>query len=466
VTSHTHHTTPATWSSAQTSAQTRPDAWSSEILPRLPADLEQQAKELGAFTRRRGFDSAADLLRGLLYYAGEECSLRQLGIWGVLQEVADLAASSWQARLRNASAWLQWLVTRLVQTERPRWLSHAVRGRVLLIDATSLRQIGGTGDDYRLHLAYNLSAARIEQLVLTDGHTAEHVQHFGFQAGDLAIFDGGYGYRDRVTTLRQQHVDCVLRIYPPTFPLLDAGGRAFDMRAWLDRPGSGQREVLLYYHDTGQHYPIRVLALRRNECQRHSARQRARERARKRNRPLSRLAEYYADWIIVVTTLLEQEWWPFSSIWRLYGARWQVELLFKRLKQFLGLGSLRCWRAASVVPLIWALLLLWVLHEGVAQQVQRALMELAEPAPATLPGAWPVAEAVVSGWGVSELLLRTLRQAIAGQWTLALVLAKLPRLRRYLQSHPRGDREHQASEVIAWLSGIRRTRRRPLPDAE
>lgn len=444
---------------------TMPDAWTSDVLPRLPADLEAQARTLGALVRHREFASAADLLRGLLYYAGERCSLRHLGIWGVLQDLADLAPSSWLERLRAAGPWLQHLLAHFLQTPPPRWLSQHVRGRVLLLDATRLRHLGGSGDDWRLHLAYDLLAGRLAQLVLTDRQGSEQVAHFGLACGDLIVGDSGYGYRLRVSVVRQRQADCIFRIYPPTFPLLHADGRRFDLRAWLDQPGAAQRECALFYQDQERRWPIRVLALRLDERQRQSARQRARARASKRQRPLSEVVEYFADWIILVTTL-DPLSWPQAAIWRLYGARWQVELVFKRLKQFLGVGQLRQWTPASATALIWASLLLWVLHEPVAAELRASLQALAEPAPVTLPGQWPAAEAVVSSWGVSQLLLTTLRQAIAGSWTLERVRACLPRLRRYLVSHPRDDQEHQATEVVAWLSGVRRTRPRALPDAE
>ena len=162
---------------------TMPDAWTTDVLSRLPADLEAQARTLGALVRHREFASAADLLRGLLFYAGERCSLRHLGIWGVLQGLADLAPSSWLERLRAAGPWLQHLLAHLLQTPPPRWLSQQVRGRVLLLDATRLRQLGGSGDDWRLHLADDLLAGRLAQLVLTDRQGTEQVAHFGLACG-------------------------------------------------------------------------------------------------------------------------------------------------------------------------------------------------------------------------------------------------------------------------------------------
>jgi hypothetical protein len=452
MSSHLHHT--------KTDA-----AWESDILPRLPADLDAQAVALRALVRKRSFACAADLLRGLLAYVGTVGSLRELSCWGVTAGVAELAASSWLERLQAAGPWLQWIVSTVVQAPRPRWLSQSVQGRVLLVDATMLRWHGGTGDDLRLHLAFDLLAGRLDQLVLSDHHGAEHVQHFGLRAGDLYVLDGGYGYRDRLARIQQARADGLLRIYPPTFPLETADGKPLDMRAWLDQPGAAQRSRLAYYRQGGQRYAVRVLAARQPELQRQAARRRAQARARKRQRPLHALTEYYADWVVMVSSLSDATTWPDHALWRLYGARWQVELLIQRLKQFLGLGQLPARGAASGVPLVWAMLVLWVLHEPLAQEVRRALVELADPAPATLPGQLPVAEAVVSTWSVSALLLDGLRQAIRGTWGIADVQACLPRLRRFLVSHPRASREHQLTEVVAWLSGIRRTRRRPLLDA-
>ena len=452
MSSHPHDTKPA-------------DAWHTEIVPQLPANLESQARALGAFQRKRAFATATDLLRGLLAYATSTTSLRHLGCWGVLTEVADIAPSSWLERLRAAEPWLRWLVGTLLTQTRPRWLTQCVRGRVLLVDASSLRWTGGTGDDLRLHLAFDLIAGQIDQVVLTDQHTAEQLQHFTFRAGDLVVMDGGYAYRNRLAPLQQAQVDAITRCYPPTFPLETANGTRVDMRAWLDQPGSSQRSCLAWYTWAGRRYPVRVLARRQDERRRQAAQERARQRARQRQRALSAVVAYFADWIILVTTLLDTAAWPDVAIWRLYGARWQVERLFKALKQFLDVGDLPSLRAVSAVPLLWLRLLVWLLHAPVHATLQADLQTLADPAPSTLPGCPPQAEAVVSTWMLSAVLLDGTMQAIRGTWTQARVQDCLPHLRRYLVSHPRDDREHQQTEVVAWLSGVRRTRRRPLLDA-
>jgi hypothetical protein len=176
-------------------------AWTEMVVPLLPPDLDAQAHALGAYLRHRQFARASDLVRGLLAYAVSADSLRALGAWGMLQDVADLAPSSWLERLRAAGPWLQWLASTLLQIPRPRWLSQAVRGRVLVVDATCLGWHGGTGNEFRLHLALDLVAAQINHLVLTAASEREDVRQFTMRPGDLLLIDGGYGSRAQATAI-------------------------------------------------------------------------------------------------------------------------------------------------------------------------------------------------------------------------------------------------------------------------
>jgi Transposase DDE domain len=451
--------------------------WESEVEPRLPTELEVQAKKLGALQRKRGLSSAAQLLRALLAYALCAPSFRRVGAWAVLIGLADLSEAAWRKALRRASDWLAWLLGELLAVPpHSEWLGQRVGGRVLAIDGTALRQVGGSGDDWRLHTAYDLRAGRLSQVSVTDEHSAESLAHSRLQAGDVVVADNGYGYRRSVALVVQQQADGVFRITPATFPLQDADGEAVDVQVWLRQAGEVVRSLACWCVYQGQRYAVRLIALQLPAEAAEAARERKRRKASKDGRTLSEATLFCAGWILLITTLPAAQW-SASEVLRLYRARWQVELFFKRLKQLLRLALLRCIRSDSVQASIRLVLVAWALQQDLAAQLRASLLSaaqvlgeaaglptppLAEPerpqaleAPDQAPGERQepglVDEEVVSSWLLCDLCLETLRQQVRGQWSQARVLACVPRLRRFLLSHPR-PRGHQETAVRRWFA--------------
>jgi hypothetical protein len=70
----------------------QPTMWEREIRPLFPATYQEQARRLGAWTRRRGVADIEALLQALLGYVLCARSLRQLGAWATLVGLGSMSA--------------------------------------------------------------------------------------------------------------------------------------------------------------------------------------------------------------------------------------------------------------------------------------------------------------------------------------------------------------------------------------
>lgn len=426
------------------------DSWTSEVIPRLPACFEQQARKLKAFQRKRAFEQPSDLLRGLLLYVLSPFGFRYLGAWAVLLDLADLSPAAWHAALIRSSAWLLWLIGELlVANDRPVWITQRVRRRVWIVDASMLGQVGKTGDAWRLHLGFDLIAGQVGQVHLTDRSTGERLDHYALEPGDLVLLDAGYGYRRTLARAQQLGADVLVPFTPCTCPLEDYSGQPFSVLSWLNQDGPPIRSRTAWWSYQGERGQVRIIAKRLPEGQRRAAERRLLRKAHQHQRGVSQIGLFLCGWMLLLTTLASESWTAEELLW-LYRARWQVELLFKRMKQLLQLGRIRATSPQGAEACIRALLVAWLLQEKISSQLRRLLPSLSSPARSKWDTQQPTRE-VVSSWTLTVLSLETLRQQVLGTWSEARVQECLPRLRRFLVS--RTSRSHQESEVRAFLTG-------------
>jgi hypothetical protein len=169
------------------------DCWDELVQQHLPADLETQARALGAFVRVRELASAQALLRAVLCYVLSLSSLKQLSGWSRLVGVSSkvLSAQAWHKRLQRCGPWLLWLVNALLDL-RLTAATLPTEHRILLVDATHLSEMGPKGETWRLHSAYDLLAGQLAWVQVSDHHQGESLARLPIQAGDILVGDKAY----------------------------------------------------------------------------------------------------------------------------------------------------------------------------------------------------------------------------------------------------------------------------------
>lgn len=429
------------------------------LLKRLPSNWEAQAIQLKAWQRLRKLASVAEVLRALLVYAACGFSFRQLGLWATLVGVGCLSERAWRKRVERAQEWIRWLLGALIGSQRcPDWVPEGT-GRILLVDASRLKTPGGSGEDVKVHSAYDLRAGRLEHVEVTDRHGGEGLHHFALRHGDIVVTDAGYQLGSSVQQGQAQGAYGVHRFSAHQVRLEREDGQKIDLKRLIKHQKYGtvtEYQVWVWDPTHSERFALRLVIALLPRQQAMQARARKRARIRLKKGPKANLAPAWWAGVLLLGTTLPQEQWSPPDVVKLYRARWQIELLFKRLKQGLHLHLLpvKLWeRAQAYVHLC---LIVWVLQEQEAQELSGVLSGLLiepevgpvqEPGePSQLTPGW-----VISHGGLARCELETLRILLQGSWTRQRVQDCLPQVRRYLVSRPRDKRLSQETEVQHWL---------------
>lgn len=314
------------------------------LLSFLPteAQLEETARSWGAIQRVRAVDKASTLLRLALVYGFCGYSLRRTAAWAEVAEVASLSDVALLKRFRKASEWLGHLLgTKLAERVTP---LAPNRSRLRLIDATTVSTPGSTGTDWRVHVDFDLGALAISEIQLTQVEGGESLLRYDFDPGELVVADRGYAHRGGLAHVLDAKANFIVRLNWATVPLQSPGGLPFDLLAAVrglkeTRAVAFDVEIQPSARDGLPAIPIRLVALRKSpEAAEESQRKLLAEASRKSKRIQPQTLEL-ANYVLVLTSTSAADFSP-EQVLEIYRFRWQIELVFKRLKSLLRLDQL------------------------------------------------------------------------------------------------------------------------------
>ena len=403
--------------------QAKFDKWDQEIGRFIPKDFENLARSSGAIIRQRGVEKPVDLLKVLLIWAASNISLRMLSLCACALGVSTISDTAWRKKIVNSSLLLIMALNLFLPKPPPPNRGIKWERTIHLIDASSIVQQGKNGATFRIHMCYDLKTGRMGEVVVTDNRTAESFDLYStIKEGDILIADAGYGSFKNVDYALKRKADVIIRITPNTIRLIGENGEVINMAKILDTEESVIEKQYSISYKNGL-LPVRVIASRLPEDKIDAAKKRKKKEAQKRQSVIKEETLIYAEWVILITTL--DDTYSAKEVLDIYRSRWQIELLFKRIKQHFKVTKIRPSSKRYAVALITLWLIIWALAER-----------------SKLIGEWALIKKGIglnsrySAWTVSDYYFHRIKTIIESVWSTILDPVKdIDLILKRLQNH-------------------------------
>jgi len=314
------------------------------LLSLLPWGWEQQAVLSGSVERLRGFGSVGDLLRTLLLHVGKGYSLRETSVRARVAGLAEVSDVALLKRLRDMEPWWRWLCEALARESG--WAMRAdSRGwRVRAVDGSLVQEPGRRGGLWRLHYSLQIPSLVCDHLELTPlqgSGTGEVLNRYPVQPGDLVLADRGYCKPVGISAISRKGAAVIVRLNTASLPLLTPAGVVFPLRDRLRQvpaPAEVQDWDVRVNTKAGR-IEGRLCVIRKSEQATLRAQKKIRRKAQQGGPEVRPETLEYAAWVMVFTTL-PREQFSGAEVLEWYRVRWQIELVFKRLKSLAQFGQL------------------------------------------------------------------------------------------------------------------------------
>lgn len=290
----------------------------------LPADLEHSAKAMNALVRCRNVPDAEALMRMALAYAVSDLSLKDVAAWASAMNLAAITGPGLFYRLREAEGWLAHV---LAQTLAAQALVGPMQWPVRVVDATVINGPGPVAVQWRAHVLVDPATGGFRTVELTGSEGGEKLARHAVQAGEVILGDRAYATARGVHAISQAEAHVLVRLNPVTLRMCDENKK----RIYLEKRGRKVPKV------GGIEFCI-LIPVPPKPTKSHKIWDSAKAIAWIPARAIAgRTRDGKVIWVL--TTVPQQQLSTASAL-ELYRFRWQIELLFKRLKSLLHLDTL------------------------------------------------------------------------------------------------------------------------------
>jgi hypothetical protein len=308
----------------------------------FPEGWQQKAKDHGALLRCRKFKNAEALLRTLLIHLGDGCSLRETAVRAKHGHIVSISDVALLKRLRASGEWLRWMAEQVML----KWIDQQPTAvfntnlNIRIVDGSTIQEPGATGSTWRIHYSIGLPTLHCGEVHLTTPKVGESLKRFTVNSGDLIIGDRGYANRPGIAHVVTSGGEALLRLSLASIRFVNKDGSSFKLiekLRTLTARKIGDWDVWIKHKD--EMISGRICAIRKNKMAAEKAKLKsARENSRKGAKVRPETIES-AAYTFVFTTL-DRSFKP-TAVLEMYRGRWQIELVFKRLKSIVGLGHLK-----------------------------------------------------------------------------------------------------------------------------
>lgn len=316
------------------------------LISLFPENWERLAEHTHAIGRLRGFRSAEALIRTLLIHIAHGYSLRETAVRARESGLANISDVALLKRLRSAEHWFKALCHELLKEFSVKFPIEEEGINMRLVDGTIVKEPGQTGSQWRIHYSLRVPCLSCDYFELTGvegSGTGESFKKFPLVKNDCLIGDRGFSTIQGLAYVSDCKAYSLCRLNTSSLSFYTQDDREFNLLKQVKKIKEAgepyQWEVKIKNKNEGLSVNGRLCVLRKSEEAAKRALEKIKRKANKTGVKVKPETIECAKYIIVFTTLPKEK---FSTLKVLewYRVRWQIELLFKRLKSLAAFGHL------------------------------------------------------------------------------------------------------------------------------